>query len=54
MIIGRMNDENMIAGVGLGNNFKSIVFLSTGSKFIKDGACTLISHAFGQKDYRMC
>ena len=49
-----MNDANMIAGVGLGMTFVSIVFISTGKKFIEDGACTLISHSYGQKDYRMC
>ena len=55
LIIGQINnDEKMIAGVGLGNSFSSIVLTSTGTKFIKEGACTLISQSFGQKDYRMC
>ena len=53
-MIGSLNDENMLAGFGLGQTFMSIVFLSTGIKFISDGACSLISHSYGQKDYRMC
>lgn len=44
----------MLAGFGLGQTFMSIVFMSTGIKFIQDGACSLISHAYGQKDYRLC
>ena len=33
-LIGSMNDENMLAGFGLGQTFMDIVFLSTGIKFI--------------------
>ena len=33
-LIGSMNDENMLAGFGLGRTFMDIVFLSTGIKFI--------------------
>mmetsp|Transcript_40942 Transcript_40942/g.53638 ORF Transcript_40942/g.53638 Transcript_40942/m.53638 type:complete len:112 (-) Transcript_40942:85-420(-) len=43
----------MLAGLGLGSLTMGICALSIGANF-NGAAATLISHAYGQKEYRQC
>lgn len=53
IVLGHQENEKMLAGLGLGSLTMGIMCLSIGTAF-NGGVGTFISHAYGQKEYRMC
>ena len=53
MVIGRLNDPKLLAGMGLGLLTLGVCVNSVIKSFI-DGSAVLIGQAYGQEELRMC